>query len=122
MVEDDVERWIGGNEERLHAFLRDLLTCPAPSWPPSDGANAQERLADELTALGFEVLPSQTNFLLVRPPRFGAERWLKKLRRRKILVRWFKSAEVREYLRITVGADAEVDALLKAVRSILLAR
>jgi acetylornithine deacetylase len=55
MVEGDVERWIGSNAERLHEFLRDLLTCPAPSWPPSDGANAQERLADELTALGFET-------------------------------------------------------------------
>jgi acetylornithine deacetylase len=55
MVEGEVERWIGANAERLHEFLRHLLTCPAPSWPPTEGANAQEILADELTALGFET-------------------------------------------------------------------
>jgi histidinol-phosphate/aromatic aminotransferase/cobyric acid decarboxylase-like protein len=37
---------------------------------------------------------------------------------RKILVRWFDYPEVRDYLRITIGTDAEADALLKAVRAI----
>src|SRR5205823_4312763 len=49
----------------------------------------RERLTRELTALGFTVLPSQTNFILARPPRFPAEAWLEKLRARKLLVRWF---------------------------------
>ena len=50
-----MDRWIRANAERLHAFLRDLLRCPAPSWPPSDGPDAQDRVAGELTALGFET-------------------------------------------------------------------
>ena len=33
----------------------------------------RERLRTELTALGFEALPSQTNFILARPPRFPAK-------------------------------------------------
>lgn len=82
----------------------------------------RERLTRELTALGFEVLPSQTNFLLTQPPRFSAETWLKKLRSHKILVRWFKAPAVKQYLRITVGNDREVDLLLRAVRGILKAR
>jgi histidinol-phosphate aminotransferase len=77
------------------------------------------RLTDALAVLGFEVLPSQTNFLLARPPLFGAEAWLEALRQRKILVRWFQSAEVRDYLRITVGTDAEANALLRAARDII---
>lgn len=79
----------------------------------------RERLRRELAGLGFEVLPSQTNFLLVHPPGIPAERWLGELRQRKILVRWFSAPEVSSYLRLTVGTDAEADALLKAVCDIL---
>ena len=77
------------------------------------------RLASALTALGFEVLPSATNFILARPPKFPAEQWLQKLRDRKILVRWFRYPEVRDYLRITIGTDAEANALIRAARAML---
>jgi histidinol-phosphate aminotransferase len=72
-----------------------------------------------LTKLGFQVLPSQTNFILARPPQFSAEVWLKKLRGKKILVRWFRTPEVREYLRITIGTQAEAEALVRAAKKIL---
>ena len=77
------------------------------------------KLSAKLTALGFEVLPSATNFLLARPPKFPAELWLQKLRDRKILVRWFRYPEVRDYLRITIGTDAEANALIRAAQVIL---
>jgi histidinol-phosphate aminotransferase len=77
------------------------------------------RLADDLTALGFDVLPSQTNFILTRPPRFPAQDWLSLLRERRILVRWFGAPDVRDYLRITIGTDKEAAALVKAARRIL---
>jgi histidinol-phosphate aminotransferase len=77
------------------------------------------RLSEALTGLGFTVLPSQTNFILAKPPQFPAEQWLSKLRDRKVLVRWFKYPEVRDYLRITIGSDSEADFLLKAVKAIL---
>jgi len=77
------------------------------------------RLTSALSALGFEVLPSATNFILARPPKFLAEQWLQKLRDRKVLVRWFRYPEVRDYLRITIGTDAEANALIRAVRAIL---
>lgn len=81
--------------------------------------STRQRLSRELTALGFSVLPSQTNFILARPPRFPAKAWLEKLRARKILVRWFKYPSVRNYLRITIGTDTEANALLRATRNIL---
>jgi histidinol-phosphate aminotransferase len=79
----------------------------------------RERLSAALTALGFDVLPSQTNFILARPPRVPARTWLRQLRDRKILVRWFGAPAVCDYLRITIGTDAEAEALLRAVRRIL---
>ncbi len=79
----------------------------------------RERLSAALRELGFEVLPSSTNFILARPPKFAAKDWLEKLRARKILVRWFSYPEVRDYLRITIGTDAETDALLRAARRIV---
>jgi histidinol-phosphate aminotransferase len=79
----------------------------------------RQRLSAELGRLGFEVLPSETNFLFAKPPRYTAKQWLAKLRDRKILVRWFDAPATREYLRITVGTDAEARAVVKAATSIL---
>lgn len=79
----------------------------------------REVLTCELAELGFVVLPSQTNFILARPPKFPAKDWLQKLRDRKILVRWFSAPEVCDYLRITIGTDAEAAALVEAARKVL---
>ena len=79
----------------------------------------REEISRELTTLGFEVLPSQTNFIFTRPPRFPASEWLTKLRDAKILVRWFDQPAMRDFLRITIGTGAEMGALTKAARKIL---
>jgi histidinol-phosphate aminotransferase len=75
-------------------------------------------LSRELTKLGFRVLPSQTNFILAKPPLLPAQDWLQKLREQKILVRWFSAPDINKYLRITIGTPAEAAALVKAVRKI----
>ena len=82
----------------------------------------REWLSRELTKLGFRVLPSRTNFILVRPSRFSAPAWLQSLRVPKILVRWFGRPAVKDYLRITIGTAAEAEALVNAVRKILMQR
>ena len=76
-------------------------------------------LTRELTTLGFDVLPSETNFILVRPPKFPARAWLRRLRDRRILVRWFDLPDLRDRLRITIGTDREAKALVKAAGQIL---
>ena len=78
----------------------------------------RELVTAELTGLGWAVLPSQTNFLLAKPPRFPAEEWLAKLRASKLLVRWFKYPEVRDYLRITIGTEAEMATFVQTAREI----
>jgi histidinol-phosphate aminotransferase len=77
------------------------------------------RLSKSLQELGFAVIPSETNFIFCRPPKFAARDWLQRLRDRKLLVRWFDYPRVRQYLRITIGTEAEADALLRACKVIL---
>ena len=78
------------------------------------------RLVAEMENLGFEVLPSTANFIFVRhPTRDGAE-LAAALRERSIIVRHFKNpARIAPFLRITVGTDAQCDALLAALKAIV---
>ena len=78
----------------------------------------REHLRKELGTLGWEVLPSQTNFLMGLPPGAPAREWLGQLRDRKILVRWFSAPDLSKWLRITIGSEEEAEALLRAVRAI----
>lgn len=78
----------------------------------------REQVTRELTGLGWRVLPSQTNFILARPPRFSAKNWLAKLRAKQLLVRWFKYPKVRNYLRISIGSEPEMKQFVKAARQI----
>jgi histidinol-phosphate aminotransferase len=79
----------------------------------------REWLGRELTKLGFRVFPSWTNFILAQPLRFNAQEWQRRLRAKKILVRWFNFPEVKDHLRITIGTPAETMALVQAARKIL---
>jgi histidinol-phosphate aminotransferase len=79
----------------------------------------RQKLTKDLGDLGFDVLPSQTNFIFARPPTFPANEWLAKLRTQKILVRWFDQPAIRDFLRITIGTPREAAALLRAARKIL---
>ncbi len=79
----------------------------------------RNKLSQALGALGFEVFPSQTNFILVRPPQFPASEWVQKLREQKILVRWFDVARLQDFLRISIGTSEEEEALVKAAKRIL---
>lgn len=76
-------------------------------------------LADRLAGLGFEVVPSQANFLFAaHAARPGAE-LLALLRERRILVRHFAQPRIDRFLRITVGTRAQCEALVAALEDIL---
>jgi len=79
----------------------------------------REWLSRELTMLGFRVFPSQTNFILARPPGRPAAAWQQLLRQRKILVRWFDIPNVREHLRVTIGTPKEAAALVRTARGVI---
>ena len=79
----------------------------------------RERTAEALTALGFTVLPSKTNFLFVRSDKIGGRALYEKLKDRGILVRHFGNPRIADYIRLTIGTDAQMDACLAAIRVIL---
>ncbi|MBS3936459.1 MAG: histidinol-phosphate transaminase [Sulfuritalea sp.] len=73
-------------------------------------------LTRELTALGFEVLPSAANFVFARHPRHDAEKSALALRQRGILVRHFRQPRIEQFLRISVGTDEQCAALVAALK------
>ncbi len=76
------------------------------------------KTTEALEALGFEVLPSQANFIFARPTGITAAEWFQQLRERKILTRWFDAPKVRGWLRITIGTETEMRKFLSATRAI----
>ncbi len=76
-------------------------------------------MTSELKQLGFHVLPSQANFLLVRPPLGNAEYLYQMLKGRGILVRYFKQPQLADQLRITIGTPEQNQILLTALGELL---
>ncbi len=78
------------------------------------------RMRDELSKLDFVIPESQANFLLAEVPGpMNALTLHRSLRDAKILVRYFDSPPLDQYLRITVGTPGENDHFLKTVSQIL---
>ena len=80
---------------------------------------SREALVAGLVALGFEVLPSPANFVFARPGGRDAGELALALRERGILVRHFQQPRIRQFLRISIGTDAQCQALVAALREIL---
>ena len=80
---------------------------------------SREALSASLAGLGFEVIPSSANFLFARHPRHDAAAIAAALRERSIIVRHFKAPRIDQFLRITVGTDAQCALLVAALGEIL---
>ena len=79
----------------------------------------RDALAGFLAGLGFEVLPSAANFLLVRPPAaVSAPQLATALRERRILVRRYSTEALAGWLRITIGSPPEMAQLKSAVADV----
>ena len=80
----------------------------------------RERVKVELKALGFVFEDSMSNFLFVTHPEISMVQLFADLRKEGIIVRHFDKPErIREYLRITIGTDAQMDTLLSFLREYL---
>jgi histidinol-phosphate aminotransferase len=76
-------------------------------------------LTAELAQLGFSTLPSSANFVFTTHATRPAAELLAALRARHILVRHFQQARIANHLRISVGTQAECEALVSALQQIL---
>ncbi|MDR3438436.1 histidinol-phosphate transaminase [Telmatospirillum sp.] len=79
----------------------------------------RDALAGALGNLGFEVLPSQANFLFARHPRHAGADLAARLRDRGVLVRHFQKPRIEDFLRITVGTDDQCHRLLEELRRLV---
>jgi histidinol-phosphate aminotransferase len=79
----------------------------------------RETLSADLADLGFEVLPSAANFIFAHHPQRDAAELAKALRERNIIVRHFKLPRIDQFLRITIGSDADCQALIDGLRNII---
>jgi len=82
---------------------------------------SRAKLVADLATLGFDVLPSAANFVFARHPRRDALETAQALRQRGVIVRHFKLPRIEQFLRITVGTDAQCAALVAALKEILTA-
>ena len=81
--------------------------------------DTREGLVLQLEDFGFEVLPSQANFVFARHPGHDAAALAAALRERAVLVRHFRRPRIDQYLRISVGTRAQCGALVDALAVIL---
>lgn len=80
---------------------------------------SREQLVADLVGMGFDVLPSAANFIFARHAQHAGAALAQALRERAVLVRHFNVPRIDQYLRITVGAPAQNQALVQALQAIL---
>lgn len=81
----------------------------------------RDLLTRELRAMGCEVQPSMSNFIMFRPPVGAADAATihAGLLRRGIIIRALKSYHLPEWLRVSMGTDEENELFLRYVRELL---
>ncbi len=79
----------------------------------------RERVTNELKALGFEVLPSSSNFIMATHGDYSMKEMFKFLKKKNIFIRYFSGERINKYVRITIGTDDEMDIFLNGVREFI---
>ncbi|EMI15997.1 histidinol-phosphate aminotransferase [Rhodopirellula maiorica SM1] len=79
----------------------------------------RSRLADRLTSFGFNVTPSQANFVWCQHPSGDHQGMYEFLKKNQILVRFMKFPEWGDGLRISVGTDEQIDVCLMLLENYL---
>ena len=75
--------------------------------------------AGQLEAMGFQVLPSLTNFLFAKTEAMDGQALYQALKARGILVRHFSNPRICQYNRITIGTQAQMEQLVQTLKEVL---
>ncbi len=81
--------------------------------------DTRERFVREIKNLGFLVLPSAANFVFAKHPDRDAANIFEAAKKNGIYFRYFKQDRIRDYLRITIGTDEEMDKVIEFFKSYL---
>ena len=79
----------------------------------------RDETSEKLKELGFEVLPSEANFIFVKHAAMPGEMYFKALRQNSIIVRHFDRPQIKDYVRITIGTDNEMHRLVEVTERII---
>ena len=84
-----------------------------------DIISQRDRVSAALGREGFDVLPSQTNFVFARVPTgTSGTQWSTALQEKKIIVGSFAEPSLKDYLRITVTDKEQMNMFLSAIQVI----
>ena len=109
------------NPYAVDSIAESLATAAVIDTSYYDGINAEisqtrDWFSDELSALGFEVLKSKTNFILMKPRGVSAKALFEFLQAKKIYVRYFGDhGRLSDYLRISIGTRAEMTKVVAVI-------
>jgi histidinol-phosphate aminotransferase len=78
----------------------------------------KKRITQSLHDLGFIILPSESNFIFMKAPDIKGEKLFSALRENGILVRHFNKERIKDYLRVSIGTDEDMNALLDVCEKI----
>jgi histidinol-phosphate aminotransferase len=79
---------------------------------------SRERVSARLTEMGFKVIPSQANFIFISSEQCPGGLLFQRLREKGILVRYFNKPKIDNFIRVTIGTDAEMDCFLEVIKAI----
>ncbi len=77
---------------------------------------------ERLEELGFSVTDSLANFLFAKSEKIGGEELYLALKEEGVLVRHFQGERIKEYNRITVGSQKEMEIFIEKIKKIMEAK
>lgn len=82
----------------------------------------REASKKRLTELGFTFPDSKANFIFATNEKYDMTKLFEFLRERNVYVRHWNAPRIKDYLRITVGTDAEMDRLFETIEEFMRSR
>ncbi|GKU76981.1 histidinol-phosphate transaminase [Paenibacillus sp. L3-i20] len=79
----------------------------------------RDRVTDQLLELGFKVTDSKANFVFITHQTLAAKEMFLLLREKGVLVRYFASPRIDNYLRVSIGTDEEMDVFIAALKEVI---
>lgn len=79
----------------------------------------REAAVAKLQAMGFRVLESKANFILISHHAKPAKTLFQELRKEGVLVRYFEQPRIDQYLRVTIGTDEEMEVCLQVLQRLV---
>ncbi|MFO7766936.1 MAG: aminotransferase class I/II-fold pyridoxal phosphate-dependent enzyme, partial [Pelovirga sp.] len=79
----------------------------------------RDEVRDKLISCGYQVIPSQANYLFVSPPDDNGKRIYDALYTEKILVRYFSDPRLTHGVRISIGNEEEMATTLKVLANLV---